>query len=136
MVYQRLRKRTAYRKYQKLRIRYNLLLYLPDMGMCRYHQYRQAETQVTNGYKISYNNHYLGVSGTTISDHDDAWEFSNNLLSIYINNVQYYLTHNLTLSTTTQETWTRNGNRLYYITGGIFGIGGTSHYLIYKKEEN
>ena len=102
-------------------------------GGTRYHQYRQAETQVTNGYKISYNNHYLGVSGTTISDHDDAWEFSNNLLSIYINNVQYYLTHNLTLSTTTQETWTRNGNRLYYTTGGIFGIGGTSHYLIYNN---
>lgn len=101
-------------------------------GGTRYHQIKQTETQVAGGYNISYNGHYLGVSGTSIADHQDAWLFSNNYLSIAINGVQYYLTHDLTLSSTTQETWTRqNNSRLYYTTSSWFTT--TYHYITYDN---
>ena len=102
-------------------------------GGSRMHPYSQTETQVTGGYKITYNGHYLGISNISIVDHEDAWQYSNNILSIAIDGITYFLTHNLTLSTTTQEEWTKNGNRLYYTSGGIFGIGSTYHYITYNN---
>ncbi|MBP5469347.1 MAG: hypothetical protein J6Z11_08895, partial [Candidatus Riflebacteria bacterium] len=100
-------------------------------GGTRYHQIKQTETQVSGGQKISYNGHYLGVNGTNVADHEDAWQWSNNYLSIYIDGTQYYLTHNLTLSATTQETWTKNGNRFYYTTSSWFTP--TYNYLTYSN---
>ena len=101
-------------------------------GGTRYHQIKQTATQVSGGYKISYNGHYLGVNGTNITDHEDVWEYQNNYLAIYIDGTKYYLTHNLTLSTTTQETWTRqNNSRLYYTTSSWFTT--TYHYITYNN---
>lgn len=101
-------------------------------GGTRYHQYYQTETQVSGGYKISYNGHYLGVNGTSIAAHEDAWVYQNNYLYIYIDGQQYYLTHDLTLSTTTRETWTRQNNtRLYYTTQSWFTT--TYHYITYDN---
>lgn len=101
-------------------------------GGTRYYQYIERETQVTTGQKISYNGHYFGVSGTSIADHNDTWEWENNYLAIYINGTKYYLTHDLTLSTTTQETWTKNGSRFYYTTSSWFTT--TYHYLTYNND--
>lgn len=101
-------------------------------GGTQYHQIKQTETQVSGGYKISYNGHYLGINGTSVAAHEDAWIYQNNYLSIYIDGQQYYLTHNLTLSTTTQETWTRQNNtRLYYTTQSWFTT--TYHYITYDN---
>ena len=99
-------------------------------GGTRYHQIKQTETTRNDGHYISYNNHYLGVNGTTLADHRDAWLFENNRLSIIINDTTYYLTHNLTLSTTSIDTWTKNGNRLSYSSGGWFS---TTYYLTYSN---
>ena len=103
--------------------------YMYISGGTRYSPIRQTTTS-KSGYYISYNGHYLGVNGTNIVDHQDGWEFSNNLLSITIDGVKYYLTHNVTLSSTTQETWTKNGNRLYYSGSGWFS---SSYYLTYSN---
>ena len=99
-------------------------------GGTRYHQIKQVETIRNDGHYISYNNHYLGVNGTALADHQDAWLFENNRLSIIINDTTYYLTHNLTLSTTSTDTWTKNGNRLSYSSGGWFS---TTYYLTYSN---
>ena len=100
-------------------------------GGTRYHQIKQTEITHTGGQKISYNGHHFGVNGTNIADHDDTWEWQNNHLSIYIGDTHYYLTHDLTLSTTTQDTWTKNGNRFYYTTSSWFTT--TYHYLTYNN---
>ena len=99
-------------------------------GGTRYHQIKQVETTRNDGHYISYNGHYLGVNGTTLADHQDTWLFENNRLSIIINDTTYYLTHNLTLSTTSTDTWTKNGNRLSYSSGGWFG---NTYYLTYNN---
>ena len=100
-------------------------------GGTRYHQIKQTETTHTGGQKISYNGHHFGVNGTSIADVDTTWEWQNNYLSIYIGDEHYYLTHNLTLSTTTQETWTKNSSRFYYTTSSWFTT--TYHYLTYNN---
>ena len=101
-------------------------------GGTRYHQYVQTESQVSGGYKISYDGHYLGVNGINIVDAETPWVYENNYLYLYIDGQQYYLTHNLTLSTTTRETWTRyNNSRLYYTTSSWFTT--TYHYITYDN---
>jgi len=100
-------------------------------GGTRYHQIKQTETTHTGGQKISYNGHHFGVNGTTIADVDTTWEWQNNYLSVYIGDEHYYLTHNLTLSTTTQDTWTKNGSRFYYTTSSWFTTN--YHYLTYNN---
>ena len=105
--------------------------YLYLSGGTKKYPIKQTETQVSGGYKISYNGHYLGVSGTSIADHQDAWSWKNNLLSIVINGTKYYLTHNLTLSETTQEEWTQSSNRFYYRTTSWFTT--TYYYITYDN---
>lgn len=104
--------------------------YLYISGGTRNYPYKQTETTRNDGHYISYNGHYLGINGTTLADHQDAWLFENNRLSIIINDTTYYLTHNLTLSTTSTDTWTKNGNRLSYSSGGWFG---STYYLTYNN---
>ena len=105
--------------------------YLYLSGGTRCYPYKQVETQVSGGQAISYNGHFLGVSGTSIADHQDGWRFNNNILSIVLSGVTYYLTHNLTLSTSTQETWTKYDNKLYYTSGNIFNR--RYNYLTYDN---
>lgn len=100
-------------------------------GGTRYHQYKQTAGTRT-GYYISYNGHYLGVSNGSIADVQLGWLYQNNILSTMIDGVTYYLTHDLTLSTSTQETWSTNGStRIYYETG--FWIFAEYHYITYDN---
>lgn len=103
-------------------------------GGTRYHPYQQRATQVSGGYRISYNNHHLGVNNNTLADHDNVWALQSNKLSIVIDNITYYLNHDLNLVLSTDDTWTKNGNRLYYTTtsGWIFTTT-TYHYMTYNN---
>lgn len=104
--------------------------YMYINGGTRYHQFRQTKTASNSGYYISYNGHYLGANGTRLADHQDAWLLQNNRLRITINETNYYLTHDLTLSRTSTDTWTKSGNRLYYNDGGWFS---DDYYLAYSN---
>ena len=102
-------------------------------GGTRYHQRKQTAEQIS-GFYISYNNNYLGVNGTNVAAHQDAWVFQNNRLSTTIDNQTYYLTHDLTLSTTSTDTWTRNNNKLYYTTtSGFIFTTTVYHYINYNN---
>ena len=98
-------------------------------GGTRCYPYKQTETQV-QGYYISHNGHYLGVNGTTITDHQDGWYIANNYITIVINGSMYYLTHSLTLSLTQKDTWNNNSGRITYSSGGLFG---STYYLNYNN---
>ena len=103
-------------------------------GGTRYHQIKQTETVSNSGYTIYYNGHYLGVSGTNVVDHNDAWLLQNGKLSIVISSTTYYLNHNLNLVTSTSDTWTKNGNKFYYTTTSGWMITTTTyHYLTYNN---
>ena len=88
-------------------------------GGTRYIPKKQAESQVS-GYYISYNGYNLGVNGTNLANHQDGWDWLDNQLIIYIDGTAYKLTHNLTLSTTSTDTWTKGGDRLYYRNGNRY----------------
>ena len=104
--------------------------YLYLSGGTKYHQIKQTET-TTTGYTIYYNNHYLGVSGTTIADHQDGWRIANNHITILINGSLYFLTHNLTLSMTQKDEWTRSSGRIYY-TSSYYGYTTYYNYITYS----
>lgn len=96
-------------------------------GGTRYHPYKQTETQA-QGYYISSGDHYLGVNGTTIADHQDGWRIANNYITIVVDGSMYYLTHSLTLSLTQKDTWDNSNGRISYDSGWF-----DTYYLNYNN---
>ena len=100
--------------------------YMYISGGTRTTPVKQTESQVS-GYYISNNDGYdLGINGTNLDNHQDAWVWSNNQLSIFINGSVYKLTHDATLSATSTDTWTKDGNKLYYTQNNRY------YYLSYS----
>ena len=97
-------------------------------GGTRYHQIKQTQVTVS-GYYISSGSHYLGVNGTTVADHQDGWRIANNYITIVIDDFLYYLTHDLTLSMTQKDQWTRDNGRIYYRSSG--GYINSYNYIEY-----
>lgn len=90
-------------------------------GGTRYHQIKQTETTHTGGFTIYNNNRYLGINNNgAIANTATVWHMENNKLTAYVNGTIYYLTHNVTLSTNTTDTWTKGTNTIYYSSSGWF----------------
>ena len=101
--------------------RYNTNPYGGDFkylsGGTRYYPIQQTETTHTGGFTIYNNNRYLGINNGNIANTATAWHIEDNKLTAYVNGITYYLTHNVTLSTNTTDTWTKGSNTIYYTSG-------------------
>ena len=95
--------------------------YLYISGGTRNYPYKQTETTHTGGFTIYNNNRYLGINNNgAIANTVTVWHIENNKLTAYVNGTTYYLTHNVTLSTNTSDTWTKGTNTIYYSGSGWF----------------
>ena len=101
--------------------------YLYISGGTRVYTSHIGEVSRNDGFTIYNNNRYLGISNGTISNTNTAWHIdSNNRLTATVDGTVYYLTHNVTLSTNTSDTWTKSSNRLTYSGSGWFSL---TYYL-------
>lgn len=103
-------------------------------GGTRYHQIKQTETTVNNGFSIRSGSgnsaRYLGIQNGAIANVQTGWYMDNNKLAAYVNGTLYYLNHNCQIVTSTTDTWTKSTNSIYYSGSGWFA---TTYYLTYRN---
>ncbi len=96
-------------------------------------------------YRISTGGNYMSANGTTLSHTTNAsdallFNATSGTISTVIDGTTYNLyaptTNNgaMSLSDSNSRSWTTNGSRRYFSSGGIFGWGATNYYIRYYND--